>query len=555
LSVVVKSLPIRERLAQLFMIGFTEGGPGRDLQYLIGEHKFTSFIIFSDNTAGGAADLRETIAGARARAESLGLPPVLFAADEEGGLISPLGRLVGRLPSAMALAAGGSPPRARRAAALVGARLKGIGLDLVLAPVLDVNDRAENPVIGTRSFGDDPPAVAEMGAAVIAGFHEAGLACCAKHFPGHGSTGKDSHKALPVVDCDASVLEGKDLVPFRRAFELEVAAAMTAHVAYPGVVGPPPRPATVSRRIQTDLLRERMGFGGTLLSDALDMKGLSGEDGPEKACVAALKAGVDLLVCVDPDLALRCLREIRRAVEEGDVAPRTVDRALANVARLKRAACGASQAASEAQSPEVERGAARRPNEARSGETARPGDAPQWEREADDADSVIDECYAASITVVGCKPSDVRGFITSTRRGLFIAPEGLPGYGSTDLPAIQNELHARAMKDRWEVQSFPFDPSGEDLDRVLGNVARADGVVLCTLSRGPKPSGQASVTRAVCESRKPVLAAALLDPYGLSGLRGVGGIAVYGFWKEPMKALAEVLFAGGDAQGVLPIDI
>jgi beta-N-acetylhexosaminidase len=527
------------------MVGFTEDRPGHGLDSLIDEHKFTSFILFAQNAAGGAESLSSTIAGARAHAESLGLPPLLFAADEEGGLISPLGRLVGRLPSAMALAAGGSPPRAQRAAALVGARLKRIGLDLVLAPVLDVNSRADNPVIGTRSFGDDPPAVAETGAAVIEGFHEAGLACCAKHFPGHGATGEDSHKTLPVVECDASVLDARDLVPFRRAFELDVAAAMTAHVAYPGVVGPPPRPATVSRRIQTDLLREGMRFNGTLLSDALDMEGIAGRGGPETASVGALKAGVDLLVCVDPGLAVRCLREIRRAVEEGDVAPRTVDRALANVARLKRAACGSHATALEAPSPGAERG-----------ETAQPRDASMGGRETGDVDTIIDECYAASVTAVGCKSSDVHGRIASITRGLLIVPEGLPGYGSADHSIFRGELEASEMRERWDVHSVPFDPPGETVAKTLEKADNVDGVILCTLSRGLEPAGQVRLAGAVSESGKLVLAAALLDPYGLSRLfRGAVGVAAYGFWPECLRATAKVIFGGAPARGVLPIDM
>lgn len=544
MSVAVKSLPIRERLAQLFMVGYSDRPGGQGLDSLIGEHKFTSFIVFAHN-AGDEAGLSSTIAGARAHAESLGLPPLLFASDEEGGLSSPLGSIVGRMPSAMALGAGGSAPRARRAATLVGARLKRVGLDLVLAPVLDVNARADNPVIGTRSFGDDPPAVAEMGAAVIEGFQDAGLACCAKHFPGHGATGEDSHLTLPVVGYDASVLEARDLVPFRRAFELDVAAAMTAHVAYPAVVGPPPRPATVSRRIQTDLLRGKLGFNGTLLSDSLEMKGLAGYDAPEKACVSALKAGVDLFICVDAEIAVRCLREIRRAMEEGDVAPRAVERALSNVASLKRRTSGAP-ASVPGELPRAE-----------GGEAAPRGDEPPPARGEENLESVLDECYAASVTAVGFSAGDIAGQMASVKRGLFIMPDGLPGYGSADVSVIRRELEAAGMGDSWEVHSVPFDPSRAAVEGALSKSRGANGIILCTLSRGPEPSGQVNLAHAVSESGKLQAAVALLDPYGLSRLfeDGTPGIAVYGFWPGPLSALAKVIFAGGKAPGVLPVDI
>ena len=525
----MNQLATREQVAQLFMVGFSGKSDGDHLGSLIEKHRFTSFILFKRNAAD-AGSLAAMISEARARASSLGLPTLLFAADEEGGLISPLGSLVGRLPSAMALAAGGSPDRARRSASLVGTGLKGMGLDLVLAPVLDVNSRPENPVIGTRSFGDDPGLVAEMGAAVIAGFRSAGLACCAKHFPGHGGTSEDSHKTLPVLRTPFVTLEARDLTPFKRAFALGVEAAMTAHVAYPEIDDGLTRPATISGRIQTDLLRGKMGFHGALLSDSVEMKGLANALAAEDACVEALRAGVDLFVCVDPDLALRCVRHLERALDGGGIASEAVNRALSNVAYLKK----------------------------RSSELARAAGTEWRESPMRSAlQAVLDECYAASITLVGCKAGDLKRLLDGVKRGLFVLPNGLPGYGETDVRVLERSLSAHGYGGRWRALQYPFDPTEEEINHVVSEAGSVDGIVVCTLSRGPEPPGQLGLAGALLETGRTRVGVALLDPYGLARAfpGDLPGIASYGFWPECLKALAGAIFGPSPAGGSLPIDI
>lgn len=518
----MRHLSTTERIAQLFIVGVCRAeGPGR-LRSLVEKAKFTSFILF-DRDYGDAAGLASMIADTRALAHSLELPPLTFTADEEGGLISPLGRVVGRLPSPMALSAGSAPEVVRSASGLLGERLKAAGIDLVLAPVLDVNSEPGNPVIGTRSFGDNPLAVAAYGGAVIEGLHSSGLACCAKHFPGHGRTAKDSHLALPVVDASAEEISRSDLVPFRRAFSHGVEAAMAAHVSFPGLEGEVRRPSTLSKRIQTEILRGRLGFSGALLSDSMEMRGLADYLTPDEACVEALNAGVDMLICVDPDLALRSVDRIERALESGELSQTALSRALENVNALKSGA--ADRGPSESQ------------------------DLP--------FDSLMEDCYTSSITVVGCKPSDLKVRLSEIKSGLLLVPEGLPGYGEVDVPGLRAELGSRELDRVWSVFAYPHDPKEEDIREALSRVGQSDSVIHCTLSRGPEPPEQAALAQAAVNTGKVRLGVALLDPYSLARAfpPDLPCAATYGFWPSCLRALIEVLFGAGEASGVLPIDI
>lgn len=518
----MRHLSTSERIAQLFIVGISGAeGPGR-LRSLIEEAKFTSFILF-DGDYGDALGLASMIADTRALARSLELPPLTFTADEEGGLISPLGRAVGRLPSPMALSAGSAPDVVRSAAALVGRRLKAAGIDLVLAPVLDVNSEPENPVIGTRSFGDNPLTVAAYGDAVVEGLHSSGLACCAKHFPGHGRTAMDSHLALPVVDASAEELSRSDMVPFRRAFGLGVEAAMTAHVSFPGLEGEVRRPSTLSKRIQTEILRGRLGFRGALLSDSMEMRGLADYLTPEEAGVEALNAGVDMLICVDPDLALRSVGYIQRALESGELSQAALSRALGNVNALKSGA--ADRGPSESQDYSL--------------------------------DHLLEDCYASSITAVGCKPSDLKVRLSGVKSGLLLVPEGLPGYGEVDVACMIAELGSRGLDRAWSVLAYPLDPDEEDIREALSRVGQSDAVIHCTLSRGREPPGQAAFAEAAVETDKVRLGVALLDPYSLARAfpPDLPSAATYGFWPSCLKALIEALFGAKEASGVLPIDM
>jgi beta-N-acetylhexosaminidase len=218
---------------------------------------------------------------------------VVVALDEEGGDVTRLEGATGSSwPGNAALGAVDDVTLTREVARAMGAQLVAAGVDLDLAPCADVNSNPANPVIGVRSFGAEPALVARHVAAFVDGLHGAGVAACVKHFPGHGDTTVDSHVDLPVVALDVDVLRSRELVPFVAAIEAGVDAVMTSHLVVPAVDD---LPATVSRRWLVDVLRGKLGFGGAVVTDALDMRGISAGRGIPAAAVASLAAGADVL--------------------------------------------------------------------------------------------------------------------------------------------------------------------------------------------------------------------------------------------------------------------
>jgi beta-N-acetylhexosaminidase len=239
-----------------------------------------------------------------------------ISVDQEGGRVVRIPEPAVQLPPMRTIGALGRPGLARRAGATMGAELLPMGINVTFAPVLDVDSNPANPVIGDRSFGGDPPQVAEMGRAFIDGLQGRGVLACGKHFPGHGDTHLDSHLELPVVAHERGRLEEVELIPFRRAATL-AGAYMTAHVVYEGL--DPGVPATLSRRIATELLRREFGFRGVLFSDDLEMKAIAARYAIEESAVQAVRAGCDvLLICQDAALADRAHAALVREVESDD---------------------------------------------------------------------------------------------------------------------------------------------------------------------------------------------------------------------------------------------
>ncbi|HEV8536791.1 MAG TPA: glycoside hydrolase family 3 protein [Candidatus Limnocylindria bacterium] len=222
-----------------------------------------------------------------------GLPPIPVAVDQEGGSVVRVGyRAV--FPSAMAIGATGEPSYAERAARAVALGLLADGITVNHAPVCDVNVEPRNPVIGTRSFGDDPERVAELAAAWVRGSEGAGVATSPKHFAGHGDTSLDSHFTRPDITADRATLDRRELRPFRAAFAAGASMVMTAHVRYTAL--DPAAPATISRPILTDLLRGELGFEGLCVTDSLDMTGIADAISAEEVITTGLEAGVDAMM-------------------------------------------------------------------------------------------------------------------------------------------------------------------------------------------------------------------------------------------------------------------
>lgn len=259
--------------------------------------------------------------------------PLLVASDLEGGTAM---RFNGgtAFPTNMGVAATGRELDAYEMGRITALEGRAVGIHLVFAPVADVNNNAANPIINTRSFGADPRAVADLVAAEVLGLQEHGMLATAKHFPGHGDTGTDTHISLPVIDAPWSRLDSVELVPFRAAVKSGVAAVMSAHIALPGIDSGQVRPATLTPTLLTGVLRDSLRFNGLVVTDALDMGGIVNTYGPGEAAVLALLAGADILLQpTDPAVAIDA---VVAAVEQGRVTQARLDQSVRRVLELKK---------------------------------------------------------------------------------------------------------------------------------------------------------------------------------------------------------------------------
>jgi len=285
---------------------------------------------------GTNVDDAEQVAALTARLRSA-RPDALIAIDEEGGDVTRLAHRTGSpYPGNAALGTVDDPDLTRAVYAAIGGDLAAAGINLDLAPTVDVNTADDNPIIGTRSFGSDPTLVARHAGAAIEGLQSTGVAACAKHFPGHGATTSDSHLELPTVDAPLDLLRERDLPPFAAVVAAGSRAIMSAHIRVPALTGADP--GTFSKRVLVDLLRGEYGFGGAIVTDALEMKGAAATAGGiGAAAVRALAAGADLLCIgarVDRALVEAIVSEIAGAVENRQLAPSRLEDAVARTSAL-----------------------------------------------------------------------------------------------------------------------------------------------------------------------------------------------------------------------------
>jgi len=259
---------------------------------------------------GNEAEVRRLVADLR---EVMG-PKALIGIDQEGGSVA-RATFLPQAPAAMALGTANDEALAEQVGAAVARGLRGLGINWNFAPVLDVNNNPANPVIAERSFGEDPQRVTRLAGAWMRGSLREGVACCVKHFPGHGDTHVDSHHALPTVDKSLAELEALELIPFR-ALADQAPAVMTAHIVYPQLDAE--HPATLSRTVLTGILRERIGYRGVVITDALMMKAIHDRYGHARAAVLALQAGADLVLAQGSrEEQAQALDAVAQAIEHG----------------------------------------------------------------------------------------------------------------------------------------------------------------------------------------------------------------------------------------------
>lgn len=294
---ILSQMSVEEKIGQMFMVSLDGTALNEETaEYLAARH-IGNVILFGKNMAG-----REQISALNTQIQqtirqATGIPP-LIGIDQEGGTVTRITDGATIFPGNMAVAATGDPKNAYLLGEAMGAELYALGINVNFAPVLDVNSNPDNPVIGVRSYSDDPALVGRFGCQMAAGLRSQSVLACGKHFPGHGDTSTDSHLDLPVLNRSEASLRNTELVSFQKAIDQGIDMIMTTHIIFPAFESEQ-LPATMSEAILTGLLREQMGFHGLIITDGMRMKAITEHFGTAEASLAAAQAGADLILTGD----------------------------------------------------------------------------------------------------------------------------------------------------------------------------------------------------------------------------------------------------------------
>jgi len=514
-------MTIEEKVGQLLMVYFTDPFFSPALERMITQYHVGGILIFNRNVRS-MIELAQLIKRAQAAAISDGAGiPLFVAVDQEGGPIVRLTEGATVFPSNMAVGATGSAADARLMAQVMAAEMKAMGINMNLAPVLDVNNNPDNPVIGIRSFSSSPELVAKMGVAMIQAYQDSGVIATAKHFPGHGDTNLDSHTVLPRVDRDLAHLEGMELVPFRAAIGAGVDAIMTAHVVFPALDPTPDRPATLSPAVLQGLLRDRMGFEGLIATDSLGMGAIDERYGVTNAAALSFQAGADLLLFGNdpghsPAEQPPAYERILSLVKGGTIPMHRLDDCVRRILVIK----------------------------AKYGLLDRPPvsvkDIPHVVGTTEHQ-AFAQQVAQDSITLVKddqrLLPLDPEASIVAIYPRSIVALGPALGQFSPDL---------RTM-------GIGIDPTAADIDKAQRLVAGVDVVILGTLDARWHPA-QVQLLKAL--SRYPLIVVDLGAPYDLLALPELGTYLVtYGDVPVSLRAVARVIFGLEKPKGHLPVEL
>jgi beta-N-acetylhexosaminidase len=331
----LKNMSVEEKVGQLFQVGFltpTVNGQVRDMieNYHVGGVIYFSRNIESPEQTAELSNQLQQIA-----LSSGSKIPLFISADQEGGTVT---RLAGatHFPGNMALGAANDQDLTTEVAESTASELKNLGINVNLAPVLDINNNPDNPLIGVRSFGGDPKLVAELGAAYIKGLQSGGVIATAKHFPGHGDTDTDSHLDLPIIKHPRSRLDQVELYPFKKAIQAGVDSIMTAHVYFPAIEKEEDIPATLSKSVLTDLLRNELKFEGLIITDCMEMKAIVNTFGTVEGAVKTIEAGSDtVLVSHSYQRQKNAIEAVIEAVKSGRISEKRIDASVKRILSLK----------------------------------------------------------------------------------------------------------------------------------------------------------------------------------------------------------------------------
>lgn len=521
----LSTMTLDEKVGQLFQVRFDGDIITSAMRQTITDQHIGGVIYFQYN-----GNLNDPVRSAQfsndLQAAAIGPDgtdiPLLISMDQEGGRVI---RITGGAegPGNMGIGASRSADMSYLMGSLFGSEIKAVGANMDLAPDLDVNNNAANPVIGVRSFGERPGLVSEMGIAYTDGLHSAGIIATGKHFPGHGDTNVDSHSGLPVVTYDFATLDTIHGRPFREAIANGLDCIMTAHIVVTCL--DPVRPATLSPQVMDGYLRGNLGFDGVVMTDSMGMAGVNAGYTVSEASVMAIKAGVDLL-SLSPDLTT-ALGAIKAAVLSGEIPQSRIDQAVTRILRLKHKYGLFAN-------PYVDAPAA----------AAIVGSA-----EHRSAEVTVARAAATLVHNTGILPLN----LTSAQKVLLVTVQS----------SVETTTDAASRFASYIVQkhanttSMPIgeNPTSSQRTTVKNAAASADVIIVGT-SRSQLYSGQTTLVKDLRALGKPVVCVGLREPYELASFPEVNAyLAIYNYRNCGFEAAADVIFGDFSPFGLLPVSI
>jgi beta-glucosidase-like glycosyl hydrolase len=327
---ISRGMTLEQKIGQMVMVAVPGDRMNRKAELIVKRYRPGGVILFGYNLSSFEGN-KNFIRELQMASYSFAGVPLFISIDQEGGRVARILSGVTQFPGAMAAGVSGDKDLAYRWGRILGVELRMTGVNMNLAPVLDVNNNPRNPVINTRSLGSDPVLVADLGAAYIKGIQESRCIAVGKHFPGHGDTDKDSHLTLPAIRYGMERLSRIELVPFKRAIGAGVECVMSAHISYPAILGSD-EPATVSKMFLTDMLRKEFDFDGLVITDDMEMHAISRRQEMGEAAVRSVLAGADIILISSYEKNIPVIIDaIAKAVREKRI---TEERISATVDRI-----------------------------------------------------------------------------------------------------------------------------------------------------------------------------------------------------------------------------
>jgi beta-N-acetylhexosaminidase len=525
-------MTIEEQIGQVLVVGFDGTTPTTGIIDLIERYHVGGIVLFSRNIQD-AGQVRTLTRQLQMTAKAAGHRyPLLITLDQENGMVRRLGQGATTFPGNMALGAIGSEALAHDVALATGRELKELGINMNLAPVVDVNNNPGNPVIGVRSFGEDPQLVARLGSAMVKGYQEAGIISCLKHFPGHGDTATDSHLSLPIIPHTLERLEEIELVPFRRAIAAGADSVMIAHVYFSALMQGEVLPSTVSPAIINGLLRQHLGFTGVIMTDCLEMSAVAETIGVAPGSVMALQAGADLiLISHRYDQQQASTEAIKTAVENNILSPQLLQQAAERVAHLKERFLSWDDIDDTSEAT-----------------------ATTW-LHSPQHEQLSKQAYALSTTLVRNTANVLPLQLTPEQRIVVIYPQR-DAFTMVEDRSYPHDFLIESLRQRHtQVQALPIILNQENHDDIYQAASAADVIIAVTVNANLDLQ-QSIVMNKLLQSGRPIIGIAAYNPYDLLAFPELATYLVTYEYTEPaISAAVRVIFGGQAAQGHLPVTI